>query len=97
MKEEELKDYFSVARKLRHAVQKLFQPDMFNYAALGNDKCHVHLNFVPRYPSTREFAGIRFEDKRWGLNYSPYDKYFEISEKVLADIKDAIKSHLLDE
>jgi len=92
--QEETDDYFSAVRKLRDAVRGIFQPDMLNYAVLGNDKKHVHLNFVPRYSSPREFAGIIFEDKRWGLNYSPYDKDFKIPKEALFSIRDAIMDEL---
>ena len=91
---DEMKDYFSIAKKLRDAVQKIFQPDMLNYAILGNDKRHVHMNFVPRYSSSRNFGGLVFEDKRWGENYSPYDKSFKIPEKTLFAIRDTIKAKL---
>ncbi len=91
---EELLQYFSVVRDLRDAAKSLFKPDMFNYSVLGNDKIHVHLNFVPRYSEPRVFSGFKFVDNRWGSNYSPYDKDFKVPDNVLSDIREALKSRL---
>ena len=94
IEKEELAEYFSLVGRLRNAVRLLFNPDLFNYAVLGNDKRHVHLNFVPRYSSPRNFAGFTFGDKRWGNNYSPYDKDFAVPEEILFAVRDAIREGL---
>ncbi len=40
---------------------------------------------------TQAFGGFTFDDKRWGQNYSPYDKEFKIPDQILFAIRDAIK------
>lgn len=89
---EEVDEYFFVVRKLRDSVTELFHPDLFNYAVLQNNLNHVHLNFVPRYKETRTVGQVEFADERWGNNYSPYDKNYEISDELLFEIRDKIKS-----
>ena len=83
-----------VLKDLRQAITKAFQPDWFNYAFLGNETRHLHGHFIPRYAKSREFMGVKFEDKRWGHNYET-DKGFQISTAVLMAIKDKIGEGLL--
>ena len=52
----------------------LFQPDLFNYASLGNEIRHLHIHVVPRYKKQRIFQGIEFIDKKWNYFYKPYKK-----------------------
>jgi len=89
--EEEKNEYFLIVKKLRDSVNELFQPSLFNYAVLQNNLNHVHLNFVPRYNTPRVINGVKFIDERWGYNYSPYDKNYEIPAELLSKIRDKIK------
>lgn len=34
-----------------------------------------------------EFGGVVFKDTRWGSNYAPYDRSFELNETVLFQIR----------
>jgi diadenosine tetraphosphate (Ap4A) HIT family hydrolase len=92
---EEFEEYFIVVKKLRDVTNELFQPDLFNYAVLQNDLNHVHLNFVPRYKESRKVSGFEFIDDRWGHNYSPYNKNYIISDELLVEIRDKIKSKFI--
>jgi len=92
---EESEEYFMVIKKLRDVITELFQPDLFNYAILQNNLNHVHLNFVPRYCEPRNVNGFEFKDERWGHNYSPYNKDYQISNTLLLEIRDLIKSKLV--
>lgn len=96
IKEEELKEYFIVVKKLRDTLRELFQPDLLNYAVLQNDLNHVHLNFVPRYKESRKLRDVEFTDSRWGYNYSPYYKDFKIPDELLQEIRKKIKEKLTD-
>lgn len=91
MNAQEKSDLFLVGNEMKQALTSLFKPDMMNYAALGNISNHLHMHFIPRYKSEREFEGIRFKDERWGKNYAPYDYGFKISELGLIKIRNAIK------
>ena len=93
MTEEERKEYFAVGKSTRDAIKKAFNPDLFNYATLGNVTSHLHTHIIPRYQFGRLFCGRNFEDRNWGGNYAPYDKR-DFDERVLIDIKLTIKDKL---
>lgn len=93
--EGEIRDeFFQIGVDVKAALKALFQPDKMNYAALSNTSPAIHVHIVPRYQSTREFAGITFKDIRWGSNYAPYDRSFKLEESVLFQIRDALKENL---
>lgn len=79
--------------KLRNALKELFNPDLFNYASLGNHIRHLHIHFIPRYRRKRKFKNIEFKDKRWGKNFTPY-KEFKIPSHTLYELRDLIKGKL---
>lgn len=92
LQEEERRALFEmVVPDLRAALTAVFDPDLFNYAALGNQVRHLHLHVIPRYASPREFAGERFEDERWGRNYKPYPKPFDIPDEAFNEIRDRLR------
>lgn len=94
MTREEREEFFSIAGKVKDALGKLFQPDLMNYASLGNNFNHLHVHLVPRYEKERIFNGITFVDKRWGSNYAPYDREFRLTMPQLNQIKQALASAL---
>ena len=87
---EEQKELFIVLNDLKNAVTKVFQPDWFNYAFLGNDTRHLHGHFIPRYARPKEFMDVIFKDERWGHNYKT-DHDFKISAEILSAIQEKIK------
>ncbi len=91
--EEERKELFgTVVPELKESLNKAFDPDLFNYASLGNCVRHLHLHVIPRYKDEREFEGVVFRDKNWNNDYKPYDKEFEVSE----DVRHSIAAELRD-
>jgi len=92
--EEEKRELFKIVKSLRTALRKSFSPDLLNYSSLGNEVRHVHLHITPRYKEDKVFSGIKFEDKRWGKNPSPYDKNFKIPSQVYKEILETIKNSL---
>lgn len=91
MTHNEREEFFAIAKEVNKALKKLFQPDLMNYAALGNNFNHLHVHLIPRYEKERTFNGISFVDKRWGSNYAPYDREFKLSLKELLVIKQALE------
>lgn len=91
---EEREEHFKIGKELQKALKKLFKPDLYNYATLANVTAHLHTHFIPRYSSSREFAGIVFKDERRGQNYAPYNKGLKVSEEILVKIRDALKKEL---
>ena len=90
---EEKNELFLVLKDLRETLKKVFQPDWFNYAFLGNETQHLHGYLIPRYLSKREFGGITFKDERWGHNYRT-DQNFKVSEGLIEQIKLKIQKEL---
>lgn len=87
-------EFFLIGKNVKKALRTLFQPDKMNYAALSNTSEKIHVHFVPRYKSMREFAGVVFNDVRWGKNYAPYEP-FTLEDSILFKIRDALASHLV--
>lgn len=94
MTPEEREEFFSIGAEVVRVLSALFEPDLMNYASLGNVTKHLHIHVIPRYTSPREFGGITFIDANWGRNYAPYDTEFKVTEETLMRIKDAIKNKL---
>lgn len=95
LKEEERAELFEkILPALKQAVDHLFDPDIYNYASLGNDCRHFHMHFIPRYGSPREFDGIKFKDENWNSHYKPYPKDFEIPEKTYKKLKKEVEDFL---
>ena len=90
---DEQAELFVVINTLKDAVTKIFQPDWFNYAFLGNGTRHLHGHFIPRYKKQREFMGLIFEDKLWGHNYKT-DHNFVTPEDVVSGVQTKIKNEL---
>ncbi|MDY6778659.1 MAG: HIT family protein [Candidatus Nanohaloarchaea archaeon] len=84
----------TVLPQLRAALDELFQPDLINYASLGNEVEHLHLHILPRYREPREVAGKRFNDENWGRHYKPYPRDFEISDHVFQTIRSRLQDAL---
>jgi diadenosine tetraphosphate (Ap4A) HIT family hydrolase len=93
--EQTREEFFLVGEKVKQALKSLFQPDKMNYAALSNTSEKIHVHFVPRYQGTRAFCSVIFTDQRWGKNYAPYDRAFQLEEPILFAIRDALKAKLL--
>jgi len=93
MTKKEMEEYFAVGKSTIDAIKEAFNPDLFNYATLGNVTSHLHTHIIPRYKSGRLFCGRSFEDRNLGKNYTPYDKK-DFDEKILINIKLEIKDRL---
>lgn len=93
--EGEIRDeFFLIGKEIKKVLKTLFNPDKMNYAALSNVYEKIHIHFVPRYKEPREFNGVAFHDQRWGKNYAPYDRSFELEEAILFKIRDTWVSSL---
>ncbi len=86
---EEQEELFLILHDLREAAKKVFQPDWFNYAFLGNGMPHLHCHFIPRYAKPKEFMNTVFEDKLYGHNYKT-DHSFVTTEEVLNAVRDKL-------
>lgn len=93
----EREELFLVMKDHEAALDRLWKPDHMNYSWLGNGfeenggRGHIHL--IPRYKEPRTFAGVVFEDHRWGETPWPYEP-LPLNDDVLFKIRDAVKGQL---
>jgi len=87
-------EFFELGKKVKRALDNLFQIDLLNIAALGNISVHLHIHIIPRYKTMREFDGVVFTDKNWGKNYAPYNYDFKIPGSTFLKIKNVLISEL---
>jgi diadenosine tetraphosphate (Ap4A) HIT family hydrolase len=90
-------EFFFAGQQIKTALNTLFKPDKMNYAALSNVSPKIHVHFIPRYQEERVFNNITFKDERWGKNYAPYNRAFELDHVTLLKIRDALQHVLNDE
>ncbi|TSC82859.1 MAG: hypothetical protein G01um101420_41 [Parcubacteria group bacterium Gr01-1014_20] len=82
-----------IINELKDAIHKVFKPDWFNYAFLGNEVRHLHAHVVPRYASDRSYEGGIFADKLYGHNFQT-DPGFKLDEEMVLKIKEVIAKEL---
>ena len=88
----ELEELWEIVNGARSALMRLFEPDHFNYAFLGNVVRHVHLHLMPRYESPREFASRTFRDEHWGWFAIPGGE--EAPPEVLEALAEALRREI---
>jgi diadenosine tetraphosphate (Ap4A) HIT family hydrolase len=76
----------------RGALERLFRPDHYNYAFLGNVVRHVHLHLMPRYESPRQFQGQTFRDEHWGWFAIPETE--EAPAEILGALAEAVRGEI---
>lgn len=86
----ELRD---IVGAIKTALERLYQPDLLNYANLRNTWRHCHWHIIPRYSKSRVVLGHTFEDPNWGRNYAPYPAT-ALSEEVYEKVKLDLASEL---
>jgi len=86
---DEQSELLVVVSGIKSALDKLYQPDLLNYANLRNTWQHCHWHVVPRYSMSRVVLGHTFEDPNWGRNYAPYPDTVlsrDVYERVKTDL-----------
>ena len=91
--QEEQQELFKVLNDLSNASRKVFNPDWFNYAFLGNEVQHLHGHFIPRYATPRFLMGVSFEDMSYGHNYKT-DHSFVTTQELMQKVRDELKRAL---
>jgi diadenosine tetraphosphate (Ap4A) HIT family hydrolase len=93
--QEEWTDLHTQVRRLRVALDALFEPDQYNYAFLMNLDPQVHLHVVPRYRGIRRWGGLEFDDPHWGEVFGPEQRILEATH--LGRMRDEIRATLLQD
>lgn len=93
-------DFSKIVCMLELALEKLFQPTLYNWSCFKNstfrgDNPHpeIHWHFIPRYKEKVEFEGIEFEDPDFGYIPQPIKHQIplKIHEKMAEMIKKTIR------
>lgn len=94
LNQEELSNLAFAMKEMENLLLGLegFKPDRFNYLQLGNVVNQLHFHGIPRYSSSRQFAGKEWIDVTWG---KPPTWIFEHeSPSTIGAIKKMILSEL---
>jgi diadenosine tetraphosphate (Ap4A) HIT family hydrolase len=59
-----------------------------------NGDRHVHFHVIPRYSTSREFAGLIFSDGQLGEHYQLRDDI--VDEKVRQNLADVLRAQMPD-
>lgn len=94
--DDEQAELLLIVNSLKSSIDKLYQPDLINYANLRNTWQHCHWHVIPRYKTVRNVLGHTFEDSNWGKNYAPYAKT-TIPTIVFDKIKTDLSAELMNE
>lgn len=99
LKIEEWADFSEIVQKLENTLNKLFNPDLFNWSCFMNSTFRtdhpdpeVHWHFIPRYKNKREFEGITFKDPDFGYIPRPIER--KIPENTIKKLMGTIKRNL---
>ena len=88
--DDELRDLWAAARRVRAALGKLWAPDHFNYAFLMNVEPQAHFHIIPRYRDRREFLGGTYVDPGFGGHYTVGPERI-LSDDAYAGVIDALR------
>lgn len=94
LKKHEREELFEkVLPDLKQATDKMFEPDLYNQATLGNECRHFHIHFIPRYRTERKFNGEKFTDENWNNHYKNSDES-DVSEETFNKILEEMMREL---
>jgi diadenosine tetraphosphate (Ap4A) HIT family hydrolase len=85
-------DLHAQLRRLRVALDVLFEPDQYNDAFLMNLDRQVHLHVVPRYQAIRTWFDQQFDDPHWGELFGREQRVLEPDK--LERLRDQIRARL---
>ncbi|MBA3064308.1 HIT domain-containing protein [Candidatus Woesearchaeota archaeon] len=93
LKKSETQELLEIIKRSKNALIKCFNPDLFNYATLGNCVRHHHWHIIPRYKSKRIVNNIIFRDEYWNHPSWPIP-YKKVSKKTIEKIHNLILNEL---
>ena len=65
----ELAELWQLFAIVKASIDRLFQPDHYNYVFLMNVEAHLHGHIIPRYRDNRVFHDLTFTDGALGRHY----------------------------
>jgi diadenosine tetraphosphate (Ap4A) HIT family hydrolase len=85
LSKKEMDEAWKLAKQSTEALDRIYHPDMYNYAFLMNGVRHVHMHVYPRYKDERTVDGVTFKDERYGKNMGIQEK-MEVDQKTFEKI-----------
>ena len=92
-------DFSEIVEKLELALNKSFQPTLFNWSCFMNSAYRinppnpeVHWHLIPRYNRKVNFEGVIFDDPDFGYIPQPLER--KVPENVMKKMLDKIKKNL---
>jgi diadenosine tetraphosphate (Ap4A) HIT family hydrolase len=85
-------DLHTQLRRLQRALDDLLHPDQYDHAFLTSRTHQVYLDVVPRYRSSRSWAGERFDDPDYGEVFQVRERRLPVA--ALQDLRDAVRARL---
>ena len=89
---DELLDLQNIMKKYQDALDKIWQPDRYNYLQLGNALHNLHFHVIPRYKNDRTYANLNWHDPTFGTVPTWSKKEFD--EELIIKIREEIKKVL---
>lgn len=93
--------FHGVIPRLREALKVSFEfddspegRDLLNATWMANDPAHGHhghMHFIPRFCEPRDFAGVRFIDRRFGRNHLSSYESDRPTDRVVFAIRDELR------
>jgi len=91
---EEGADLARAVRLVEATLDRAFAPAKINYLMLMMVDRHVHQHVLPRYPESRRFAGLEWEDEGWPGLPSLSGHHDRAGSPVLLAVRDTLRQAL---
>ena len=88
---EEMSEYQKVALDVESALKDSFQFEVIHHLLLMVKDKHTHFHIIPWYKTEKTFANVKWIDD---LKEVPLGKHNMVSQNVLDEIRDEIKSKI---
>ena len=88
----EILNFNKVIKEIETALEKAFMAEHTNYYMLANQEKHVSFHIIPRYPSSRKFAGREWVDVNYGRLPQMTKDHFD--SHLLNEIKKELLKHM---
>jgi len=91
---EEMQEFQHVVKDIEHALKTAFHYDKINYLMLMMKDKHTHFHIIPRYQTSRAFAGAE-----WKEDFTTLDplliKNNPLTTEILLQVKEEIIRQIL--
>ena len=93
---DEMADLSELLRRAEQALAATFAFQAINYLMLMMVDHHVHFHVIPRYPTSRQFAGLDWVDPGWPALPVLGEQQYADQPGVLLQIRDVLREAAID-